>query len=286
MPVATSFDKRFRRAHLSASRTRPVRFRRPWVALRRACLAALVAYAGYRGVRLVLHAPLLHVARIAVTGNSRLSNGEVLAMMGGLKGENILFLDLPACRRRLLGSPWVADATVRRVLPSTIEVAIVERHPLGIGRLGGELFLVDERGGVIEEYGPKYSELDLPIIDGLAGSSPEGEPLIDEARASLAARLLTALRARPDLAKRISQIDVSDAHNAEVILEHDAAVVRLGEGRFVERLQSYLELAPTLHEKVAAIDYVDLRFGERVYVGPSNGSALMAQGVQPAARKP
>ncbi len=269
MPVATSFDKRFRRAQVSASRTRPVRFRRPWLAIRNAGLAVLVAYAGYRGVRLVLHASLLQVARIAVSGNSRLSSGEVLTMMGGITGQNILFVDLADCRRRLLGSAWVADATVRRVLPSTIEVAIVERHPMGVGRMGGELFLVDDRGAVIEEYGPKYSELDLPIIDGLTGSSPDGQALVDEARSALAARLLTAVRSRPDLALRISQIDVSDSRNAEVILENDAAVVRLGDSQFVERLQSYLDLAPTLRENVPAIDYVDLRFGERVYVGPA-----------------
>lgn len=269
MPVATSFDKRFRRAHTNAARTRPVRFRKPWLAVRNACLAVLLTYAGYRGVRLVLHAPLLQIGRIVISGNSRLSSGEVLTMLGGLSGQNILFVDLADCRRRLLGSAWVADATVRRVLPSTIEVGIVERHPMGVGRLGGELFLVDDRGAVIEEYGPKYSELDLPIIDGLMGSAADGQALVDDARSALAGRLLTAVRARPDLARRISQIDVSDSRNAEVILENDAAVVRLGDSQFVERLQSYLDLAPTLHEKVPVIDYVDLRFGERVYVGPA-----------------
>jgi hypothetical protein len=38
-------------------------------------------------------------------------------------------------------------------------------------------------------------------------------------------------------------------------------------------LQQYLDLAPALRERVAAIDYVDLRFGERMYVRPVKTAA-------------
>ena len=70
----------------------------------------------------------------------------MLATLDGLRGENIVRADLDEWRERLLTSPWVRDATFRRSLPSTVEVAVVEREPIGIGRLKGRLFLVDERG--------------------------------------------------------------------------------------------------------------------------------------------
>jgi hypothetical protein len=41
----------------------------------------------------------------------------------------------------------------------------------------------------------------------------------------------------------------------------------------VERLQAYFDLAPTLREQVPSIDYVDLRFDERVYVRPAKRGA-------------
>ena len=91
-------------------------------------------------------------------------------------------------------------------------------------------------------------------------------------RALLARRLLDALRVR-NMASQISQIDVSDARNAVVLLEGDPTLIRLGNERFVERLQSYHELAPALREQVPAIDYVDLRFDERVYVRPAREHA-------------
>ena len=32
--------------------------------------------------------------------------------------------------------------------------------------MAGRLYLVDERGAVIDEFGPQYANLDLPIVDG------------------------------------------------------------------------------------------------------------------------
>ena len=43
-------------------------------------------------------------------------------------------VDLERWRQKLLASPWVADAAVRRVLPGTVAVVISERQPMGIGR--------------------------------------------------------------------------------------------------------------------------------------------------------
>jgi cell division protein FtsQ len=233
----------------------------------------MLFYGAYRGVSLALSAEALHVSRITVSGTARLSRGEVVALLDGLSGESLVTVDLEGWREKLMRSPWVADAALRRVFPSTIAVAIFERQPMGIGRIGGELYLIDRRGSIIDQFGPNYADFDLPIIDGLAGPPRDGSPLIDEARAGLAARLLEALDRRPDIAKRISQIDVSDRRDAVVILKSDTALVRVGDEQFVERIQSYIDLAPTLREKVPDIDYVDLRFDERVYVRSQRSGA-------------
>jgi hypothetical protein len=143
-----------------------------------------------------------------------------------------------------------------------------EKAPLGIARLDGRLFLMDDRGAIIDEYGPQYADFDLPMIDGLG--APSGSPgSLDARRVQLAARVIGALGSQPDVARRLSQIDVHDAHNAAVILNGDAAVIRLGEEQFLERLQSYLDVAPALHERVAEIDHVDVRFDGRIYVKPT-----------------
>lgn len=275
MSVRAPAEKNFRRAKVRPGGKKGGGGRRAvrwfsWRIGRWGVAMVVVVYAGYRGTNLVLQASGLQVRRITVHGNVRLSSGEVQAIVDGLRGSNILTVDLPGYRRRLMESPWVADVALRRVLPSTVEVFVSERRPMGLCRLGTALYLVDPHGTLIDEFGPQYAEFDLPIIDGLVGPPGNGRPTIDEARAELAARVIEALGIRKDIAQRVSQIDVSDAHDAVVLLQDDGAQLHLGEDRFLERLQSYVDLAPTLRKSVPEIDYVDLRFDERLYVRPAS----------------
>jgi cell division septal protein FtsQ len=94
---------------------------------------------------------------------------------------------------------------------------------------------------------------------------------VDDARAALAARLILDMQRRPDLASKLSQIDVTDVHDAIIVLKEDTAFVHVGTEKFAERVQSYIDLTPALRERIPEIDYVDLRFDERVYVRPSRG---------------
>jgi cell division protein FtsQ len=280
MAVRAPADKRFRRAQVKPARRRKTWTAHGWRTVRVTLILAVAIYGGYHGGLLVLSAEALRITRITVSGNVRMSKGEVVALLDGLRGQSMVTADLAAWRHKLLASPWVADAALRRVLPGTIAVSIVEREPMGIARLRGDLYLVDHGGTIVDQFGPNYAELDLPIIDGLMSAPNDGGTLIDEGRAALAARLLVTLHTRPDLAKRISQVDVSDARDAVVMLKDDTALVRLGDDAFVERLQSYLDLAPTLRDRVDGIDSVDLRFDERVYVRPvkTRGQASRRQG--------
>ena len=231
-------------------------------------VGALVAYGVYRASDMVSAAEALTVSRIDVKGTRRMSPGEVLALLEGLRGTSMVTANLESWRQRLLVSPWVADAAIRRVFPGTVSVVVEEHEPLGIGRIGGTLYLIDQSGMIIDEFGPNYADFDLPIIDGLAAAPGDGAGLVDEVRAALAGRALAELQRRPDLAKRISQIDVTDVRDAVVILKDDTALIRVGDERFAERVQSYLDLARRLKEQVPEIDYVDLRFDDRIYVRP------------------
>ncbi len=265
-PVAAPADKRFRRSKVSPGRKR--RWRPSWWTVARVGAACLVVgFALYHTISFVLASEALTVTRITVQGNERMSRGEVLGLLDGLSGTSIVMTDLEGWRQKLLTSPWVADASIRRMFPGTLAVVIIERQPIGVGRIKGTLYLIDKTGTVIDEFGPNYADLDLPVIDGLGARSGEDE-LLDEARAALAGRLMSELGRRPKLAGQISQIDVTDVRNAVVLLKGDTALLRVGDERFTERLQAYLDLMPALRERMPDIDYVDLRFDERVYVRP------------------
>lgn len=273
--VSTPVDRRFRRAHVKPSRRRwpkgigtgGLKF----VVLPLACLFALGRmWAG------VVGAPTLRVRNIAVTGNARLPTGQITALLEGLSGEPLLSADLARWRERLLASAWVADAHLRRRLPSTIVVNIAERTPIGIARFGTELYLIDEQGVVIDEYGPEYADLDLPVVSGL-GPVREGLAA-DRVRVDLAARVIGSLKGAPSLAKRLSEVDVADEHNAAVILTGDRALLHVGADQFVPRLMAYTDMSAALRQRVPEIDSVDLRFEDRMFVRPASSRRTADEG--------
>jgi cell division septal protein FtsQ len=273
MPGLPTTDKRFRRAHVKPSRKRSPVSKHAWLAARLLALAIVLGYGAYRGAALIAAASSLQIGHMVVRGHERLSAGEVLALVDGLRGQNILAVKLDDWQEKLLSSPWVESATIRRVLPSTVEISVHERRPMGVGRIGTAMYLVDGRGVIIDEYGPAYADIDLPIIDGMAAAPQDGGSIVDVARAEFAGRVIGALAARPELASRVSQIDVGDLHDAVVILDGDPALLHLGDTEFVARLQQYIDLAPALRERLQGIDYVDLRFDERMYVRPPRAMA-------------
>jgi cell division septal protein FtsQ len=289
MPVRAPADKRFKRA-----RVQPPRKKRSWrawgVAAGKAVLFVVVlTYATSRAVRLLTASPALRVATIKVQGNRQLATRDIHRLLGagsknGLRGSNIMLLDLDGWRARLMRSPWIKDAAFRRVLPSTIEISIVEREPLGIGRLRDEkLYLVSSDGVIIDEYGSRYVSYDLPIIDGLHTPDNESGLLVDEHRSAFAADVLKDLRrSSSDLAARVSQIDVSNDEDAVILLADDTARVHLGREAYADRLRSYLNLAPTLRARVSGIDYVDLRFDPRIFVRPIGSKKAVLQTATPS----
>jgi cell division protein FtsQ len=271
--VRAPSDRRYRRPDVP-----PVRRRRRAQWVRRAGKGAAIGVAALGATvwlgSAVLGSSWLDVKGIRVRGNNWLSTGEVEGLVAGVHGQNILAVDLDEYRRRLLDSPWVATVTLYRTLPSTIEVEIVERMPMALARLGRRLYLVDDAGVIIDEFGPEYREFDLPIVDGLVLLEESGGPLVHPDRIRLTSRFLRAVAEHPDLERRISQIDVSNARDVVALIDVDPVLLHLGDEDFAARLETYLEYAPTLRDQFADIEYVDLRFDEWLYVGSAGRTAL------------
>jgi cell division protein FtsQ len=273
MPVAAPADKRFRRAHVKPRRARAFD-RGTWTKLGIASAAVLATLAVvYWGGRAVVLSKALMITTITVEGTVRMPEGIVREQLTDLVGLPMFSVDLDEWRDKVRELSWVAEASMRRVMPGTVAVTIAERRPMAIGRIGDTLNIIDRRGVVIDAFGPNYTDLDLPIIDGLAYSDEREVGPLEQSRALLAVRLLTDLHRTPGLATLVSQVDVSDEHDAVVVLKGDTTLVRLGDAHFVDRLHAYLDLAPTLREKIPNAATVDLRYGSRIFVRPTAGTS-------------
>lgn len=271
--VSVPTDRRFRRTDTAIDRRRRSR-KALWRVVRWGVMAVGAAAAVVWMGQSVIGSDALRVRDITVEGNARLSSTEVEQLVPGLRGENILKVDFRQYERRILDSPWVADVTLFRALPAKVKIHVVERVPMAIARIDQTLYLVDQDGVIIDEYAPTHQAFDLPLVDGLVDARAKDSVTVVPERAQLARRLLSAFDRLPALRQRLSQVDVSSSRDAVVMIDDDAALLHLGTEKFAERLQRYLDLRPTLHDRFQRIDYVDLRFDERVYL---NGVGLRAK---------
>lgn len=265
--IAVPADKRFRRPdHRPTRRRRVTRLAARTLAA--ALVIALVAVGAMSLARMVLDSSWLRVNHFVVSGTSHLAPATVESLLEGMRGESILRIDFDRFRQTVLTSPWVADVTMWRRLPSTVEVRVRERAPLAIARAGENLFLVDGDGVLLDAFGPAFAGLDLPIVSGLVDRTAAAGRRAEAERVSLAARFLESVAAAPALRDRLSNIDVSSPRDVVVTIDGETTALHLGDTRFLERLQLYLDLAPTLGRELGTMDTVDLRFEERVFVKP------------------
>jgi cell division protein FtsQ len=89
------------------------------------------------------------VRDVFVVGRSATPKATLLNALAVSRGTPILAVDLEAARKRIQTLPWVRHATVRRVLPDTVVVEIIERRPLAIWQHEKKFALIDEEGQVI-----------------------------------------------------------------------------------------------------------------------------------------
>jgi cell division protein FtsQ len=262
--VSAPADRRFRRSEARPSRRRRI----GQIALRTLRVgvpAIAIVLLGLGVANVALTSRYLRVSRLVIQGNTRLSNGEVESLLSGMRSHNILRVDFDVYRRKLLDSPWVADVRMTRVLPRTIQVRITERLPMAVARLGQQLYLIDETGVIIDEFGPNYQEFDLPIVDGLVSTPSKSAAAVDPERVALTSRFLASIGSEPELRRKLSQVDVSNKRDVAALLDGDPVWLHLGDADFAARLRSYLDMAPALREQVPDLDYVDLRFDGKVF---------------------
>jgi hypothetical protein len=254
-------------------RTRVRRVRRGWAG--RAVLflriggAVLLGIAAlWAGYEKVMASDRLKVTRVDVHGSHFLSEGEVREVLGPAVGENILTVDIRALKARLRSSPWVADATVRRTLPSTLQVDISERVPLALAEADG-LYLMDGEGTLIELFGPRTASFDLPIVRSLSGVEGETRRI----RAQRAGALLADVG---DLASEISEVLFGEGGDMRVVLRGAGEVLRFGDPPFRRKLVTFLRMREELARRCPRAEYFDLRFRSRIYAKPVEGETFDA----------
>lgn len=238
-------------------------------------LGVLVLVTLIVGYRVAASASLFQVHAVDVSGTSRTSAEEILAITrrNALR-TGVWRADLTAISNELGHVPGVRLAVVTRVLPDGLRVRITERVPVAVVRTSaGHFVWVDDEGVMLGEMKPDDH---MPAFF-VRGWNEEGT---DEARKENVERIkkyqeLVHEWDAQGLSNRVSEVTLIDVRDVRVQLagKDSQTEVRLGASDSGERLKVALNQLDIYRQAPggSSITYVDVQTG-RVAIGFSSGS--------------
>jgi cell division protein FtsQ len=171
-----------------------------------------------------------NITSVALTGNKHLSREQIFAIAGVTGHSSLLFLDVADARAKLQTTPWIADATVRKLYPDRLEIAITERAAFALWQKDGRVGVVADDGTVLEPYLTR-SFVGLPLFVGI-GAAPRAKDflaLIDRypaIRDQMRAAILVSerrwdLRLKNGIDVKLPEADVPAALDRLLALDRD-----------------------------------------------------------------
>lgn len=169
-------------------------------------------------------------------------------------GTNILACELPELSERIAAHPWVAQATVTRNLPDTLEIEIVEHTPEAIV-LAERFYLVNGEGKPFKPV-ERGERGELPIITGIdrAQLADDRDAAVAKLNEALALLRLYQSKQRP----RLGEIHLDDDGAITLYTAEAGTQLRLGRGEFEARLDRWDALRAALGERADRLAVVHL----------------------------
>ncbi len=223
---------------------------------------------------------------IQVLGNSQVTRPELLSVFGSDIGRNIFHVPLAQRRAELEQLPWVDHATVMRLLPNQLRVAVTERVPVAFVRAGNQIGLVDKRGVLLDMpptmmAAKRYS---FPVVTGVTAQQSAEERA---SRMRLYADFMSTLNSTNGMAaSQLSEVDLSDPEDVRVLLPSAGTdlLVHFGSDDFAARWQRLEEKLPGWRRQYPRLAGVDLRYQRQTVLEMARPADAMAdEGTVPAA---
>ena len=102
---------------------------------------------------------------LKIAGIQRLTVKQIVQQARVSKGVNVMAVNLSMVRKRLMAHPWIAEAEVRREIPSGLYIRIKEHSPLAIVNLDRK-YIINEQGQIFKKWTASDPD-NLPLINGL-----------------------------------------------------------------------------------------------------------------------
>lgn len=196
--------------------------------------------------------PYFDVSAIGVLGNSTLTKPQVRKLSGVVQGTNIFRVDTKAVEKKLLLNPFVASVEVKRDLPQTISIKVVEYEALAVIPVNGNFIEVSKEGYCLRHCS-EISKLDLPVASGLKmkKATPPGSK-VEEDYLPLAMEILNQANQNGIIA----EVDVSDIQRINLYTFSNTKILLGDKSQLEEKISLALDIA----SRVPHAEYIDVRF--------------------------
>lgn len=203
---------------------------------------------------------MFQVRGVVITGNEHLTDEELKSMAGLKTDENLISVSGRKISLKMMESPWIRSVAVRKEFPDRLLINIREAEPFALLDMKGKLFIVDDRGVMLEELRDIAIPF-LPII--LSNPYREKEAFLE------AITLAKAIK-NTGLLYRKDHIEIISHKPQEMSVNIDGIVVKVGEGEYEDKLARLMDIEEEIKNRNITVDYIDLRFANRVLVSPVN----------------
>lgn len=204
----------------------------------------------------------LAIEKIEMTGHTLTDEASLLAALGIGGQMSIVAFDAEAARARLESLPAIAEASVKKVYPSSVTVTLVERLPVARWRVDGVTFAIDATGAQLAVLNGAGADLPLVIGDGAADD---------------AAAIITIIDHHPLLQRRLLAISRIADRRWDLIYDNGLRIMLPETG--IEATVELIERLDADHALLARdLAIIDLRVPDRLAVRPADRSEPVDQG--------
>jgi cell division protein FtsQ len=193
----------------------------------------------------------------------------------------VLSVPLDVRRSALEELSWVESASVQRILPNHIRVAITERIPIAFLRNGTELALIDAHGVILDR--PRGEDFHFPIVTGLSDNVPRDER---------GRRMQTYQDFVKDIdmvrvgsSDRVSEIDLSSPKDLRAVMtgistanDAQAVTIQFGQSDFAGKYRLIVDNFAQWQASNGRVRSVDMQYSRQVILNTdSSGSTTIAK---------
>jgi cell division protein FtsQ len=217
---------------------------------------------------------------IEFLGNAHVTRAQLLSIFGEDVERNIFSISLPQRRAELERLPWVAHATVMRLLPNRMRVSVVERTPVAFVRQGGHIGLVDAAGVLLDmpSDAKANGHYSFPVVSGISADDPVSTRA---ARMKIFNQFTSDLDSSGEkISQELSEVDLSNPEDVKALIpDHSTDIlVHFGDTDFLDRYRRFEEHLPEWRTVYPKLSSVDMRYERQVVLEMQPGTSVPVAG--------